>query len=61
MPYLSLSLTGRIEVLVSQHWVDGGVGELLPQQECHLLEVACGVVISQHVDRTAVSGNNPQI
>ena len=37
---LRLGLTGGVEVLVSQDRVDSGVGELLPQQQGHLLQVS---------------------
>ena len=55
--YLGPCLMGRVEVLVPQYRVDGGVGELLPQQEGHLLQVAAGVVVTDHVDRPTVPGN----
>ena len=55
--YLGPCLVGRVEVLVPQDGVDGGVGELLPQQDRHLLQVAAGVVVTDHVDRPTVPGN----
>ena len=53
---LRFRLTGRIEVLVAQDGVDGGVGELLPHEDGHLLQVSGGVVVPHPLVRPAISG-----
>ena len=54
-------MTRRIEVLVPQDRVDGGVGELLPHEDGHLLEVAGRVVLSVHVGRPTIPAKDPLI
>lgn len=38
--FLRFGLTWGIEVLITQDWVHSRVGELLPEQQGHLLQVS---------------------
>ena len=58
---LRFCLTGRIEVLVAQDGVDGGVRELLPHEDRHLLQVSGGVVVPHPLVGPAISGRKRRV
>ena len=59
--FLRFCLTGRIKVLVPKDRVDGGVGELLPHEDRHLLQVPGRVLIPHPSVGPAVSASRREV